>query len=368
MGKILGIEVGAHWSWFIVFFLLSWSLANTLFEDNFPNWNGTQRWLAGSLTTALFFLSVLLHELSHSLVARRLGLPVSSITLFIFGGVSNLTKEPETPKDEFQVAIIGPATSFFLALLFAAVWVGMMSLNKPVSLISGYLAFINASLGVFNMVPGFPLDGGRVFRSVVWWRNRNLLRATRIASTSGVIVAYGLVALGIVLTLTTALISGIWFVFIGWFLKNASESSYQQMLVTDALRGAPIANLINEAHVPVSPETTLRQLADSYILTHGRRYFPVMTGGGGLLGLVTLTDVRQVKQEDWDTTTVYKIMTPAAKLSALSPRDDALQAFRLMTENDIHQLPVIQNDELLGFVTRADVMRLLQTRSEMRLG
>ncbi len=366
LGRIVGIDVVAHWSWFLVFFLLSWSLATTLFEDNFPRWNGTQRWLAGALTSTLFFLSVLLHELSHSIVARRLGLPVKSITLFIFGGVSNLEREPESPKDEFRIAIVGPGMSFVLAILFGLIWLATMNASEPVSLVSGYLAIINAALGGFNMIPGFPLDGGRVFRSIVWWRNRNLLRATRIASTTGVIVAYGMVGLGIILTVTTALISGLWFVFIGWFLKNASETSYQQMLLNDALRGASVSYLLSESPVPVSPETTLRQLADSYILTHGRRYFPVMTGGGTLLGLVTLSDVRHVNQDAWDTTTVYRIMTPTNQLFALSPKDDALQAFRLMTEHDIHQLPVLDNDNLVGFVTRADVMRLLQTRSEMR--
>jgi CBS domain-containing protein len=182
----------------------------------------------------------------------------------------------------------------------------------------------------------------------------------------GVIVAYGLVVLGIVLTFTGALITGLWFIFIGWFLKNASETSYQQLLITDALRGAPIANLLNETSVSISPETTLRQLADSYILPQGRRYFPVTTEGGALLGLITLTDIRQVPPSDWDTTTVYRAMTPAAKLHTLSPKDDAFQAFHLMTEHDIHQLPVLDDSVLLGFVTRADVMRLLQTRSEMR--
>ncbi|MFQ5878743.1 MAG: site-2 protease family protein, partial [Dehalococcoidia bacterium] len=269
LGRIAGIEVGAHWSWFLVFFLLSWSLATTLFRDSFPEWTAAQRWLAGVITTGLFFASVLLHELSHSLVARRLGLPVSSITLFIFGGVSNLTREPDTPRDEFVIAIVGPGTSFLLAAAFALVWAATRGVSEPVALVSGYLAFINGVLGVFNMVPGFPLDGGRVFRSIVWARNRDLLRATRIASGVGVVVAYGLVVAGIAMVFTVALISGIWLVFIGWFLKNASESSYQQLLVRDALQGVPITGVTNDLYTAVAAGTTLRELADRYILPQG---------------------------------------------------------------------------------------------------
>lgn len=365
LGRIAGIDVSAHWSWFLVFFLLSWSLATTLFEDEFPGWSGAQHWVAGVITTSFFFTSVLLHELSHSLVARRLGLPVSSITLFIFGGVSNLTREPDRPRDEFLIAIVGPGTSFVLAAICAVIWVATIDLNEPVSLVSGYLSFINAILGAFNMVPGFPLDGGRVFRSIVWARQRNLLRATRIASTTGVIVAYGLIAVGVIMTLTVALVSGIWFIFIGWFLKNASESNYQQMLLKDTLQGMLIANLINTSYTPVLPEITLRQLADQYILTQGHRYFPVLTGGGALLGLITLSDLRKVEQEKWEETTVYRAMTPAQKMLVLSPKDDAQQAFKLMTEHDVHQLPVVEDGLLMGFVTRADVLRLIQTRSEL---
>ena len=364
--RLFGIEIGAHWSWFLIFLFLSWSLAANLFAESFPDWTAQQRWIAGILTSLLFFGSVLLHELSHSLVARHLGLPVSSINLFIFGGVSNLEREPESARDEFMVAIVGPGTSFVLAGVFAIIWLIFRPINNAIELIAGYLAFINGILGVFNLIPGFPLDGGRVLRSIVWALNRNLLRATRIASQAGVFVAYGLMAVGVLMIFTVALISGVWFIFIGWFLLNAAQSSYRQMVLENVLKGVTVESLIDPVFTPISPELTLRDLADKYILAQGQRYFPVMTGGDSLLGLVTLTDMKKADPDAWASTTVYRVMTPAERLLVVSPNHDTLAALQLMAQHDIHQLPVVTRDgSLRGFITRNAILRLIQIRAEI---
>ncbi|HZP26401.1 MAG TPA: CBS domain-containing protein, partial [Dehalococcoidia bacterium] len=235
-----------------------------------------------------------------------------------------------------------------------------------ISVVCGYLALVNFSLGVFNMLPGFPLDGGRVFRAMVWGRKHDLLQATRIASIVGVGVAYLMILAGVVVTFWAAFISGIWLIFIGWFLKNMSEASYQQMVLHQVLEGMPVSSLARDSTVAVLPQTTLRELADEYILRRGLRYFPVVSEAGVLLGLISLTDLQHVPDSQWPETTVYRAMTPRERLVALSPSDDAVRAFELMVDRDVHQLPVLESDDrLLGFVTRAQLLDLIRNRVQL---
>jgi len=366
LGRIAGIDIGVHWSWLFIYVLLTWSLGSTLFDEEFPGWTASQRWLAGLITASLFFMSILLHEISHALMARRLGLPVHSITLFIFGGVSSLGREPDKPRDEFLIAIVGPGTSFLLAVVFGLAWLFADPASHLISVVCGYLALVNFSLGVFNMLPGFPLDGGRVFRAMVWGRKHDLLQATRIASIVGVGVAYLMILAGVVVTFWAAFISGIWLIFIGWFLKNMSEASYQQMVLHQVLEGMPVSSLARDSTVAVLPQTTLRELADEYILRRGLRYFPVVSEAGVLLGLISLTDLQHVPDSQWPETTVYRAMTPRERLVALSPSDDAVRAFELMVDRDVHQLPVLESDDrLLGFVTRAQLLDLIRNRVQL---
>ena len=318
-----------------------------------------------TITAIFFFASILLHELSHALMARRLGLPVQSITLFIFGGVSNLGREPDKPRDEFLIAIVGPGMSFVLAGLFAVIWLATLNISDGISLISAYLAFVNLSLGVFNMLPGFPLDGGRVFRSVVWARQHNRLRATRIAAMAGVGVAYIMMLGGITMALWVSVLSGVWLIFIGWFLRNVSEASYQQMALREGLLGVPAGQIADNSSTAVSPEMTLRDLTDIHILPSGSRYFPVLSEAGSLLGLVTLSDLKRTPAGEWGRITVYRAMTPLERLHTLSPGDDALHAFEVMVQQDVHQLPVLDDGRLIGFVTRARLLDLIHARMQM---
>ena len=256
IGKIAGIEIGVHWSWLFIFGLITWSFATGILEEFFPQWPEARRWAVGVIVAVIFFASILLHELSHSLVAKARGIPVKGITLFIFGGVSNLGREAQSAGEEFQIAIVGPLTSLAIGAVFAILWVTLRIPWPDVAAIAGYLAFINGVIAAFNMLPGFPLDGGRVFRSFVWWRNRDLLRATRTASRVGAFVAYALMAGGALQFVLFNPIGGVWMFLIGLFLRNASSTSYEQMVLQTALEGVSAAELARADFVPVSPEMT----------------------------------------------------------------------------------------------------------------
>ncbi len=363
IARIAGIDIGVHWSWFFIFFLLTWSLSTAVFDDD--DTSEVARWTAGTITSVVFFGSVLLHELSHSLVARRLGLPVRSITLFVFGGVSNLERESDTAKHEFWIAIVGPLTSLALAVLFLAVWATLGQRFDAIEGPTGWLALINSSLFVFNMMPGFPLDGGRVLRSVVWWRNGNHLRATAIASRTGVWLAWALIAVGVVIIFVGGFVSGLWLILIGWFLRNASEASYAQTVMEDVLQGLYARDVATTDYEIVPPDLDLQTLVTEYVLRHHQRTFPVVVAGH-LQGLITLPDVKAVPQADWPTTSVYRAMRPADKLFVVRPETPLQETVAMMAEHDVNQLPVLDSyGELLGMVFRADVLRLIQLRSEI---
>ena len=364
LGRILGVDVGVHWSWIFIFGVVTWSFATGVLEHYYPNWTDAQRWIAGALVSAVFFLSVLAHEMSHAVVSNRLGLPVRTITLFVFGGVANLEREPENARDEFRIAIVGPGMSMFLGLLFALAWAAIYPFNDEIAGISAYMALTNASLAVFNMLPGFPLDGGRVFRSVLWGRNHDRLRATRTASRVGEWIAYGMMALGLAYTVIGGLFSGIWFLLIGFFLRNASSSSYEQLLIESTLSGIKVRDVMRRNALTVAPDVSLEELVHDGILRGNGRCFAVMAGGD-FSGLVTLTDVRRVPRDEWPTTSVYRAMTPATKLHTVRPGDNLMDVLRLMVEHDVHQLPVLEGASYTGMLDRGDVMRFIEVRRDL---
>ena len=369
IGRIAGIDIQIHWSWFAIFALLIWSLATGFFKDvGGDDWSSGERWVAAVVTTVLFFLSVLLHELSHSLVAKRLGMTVSSITLFLFGGVSSLTQEPESAKDEFHIAIVGPLTSFVLAAILGVAFGVFLYAGEESSVpgaICGYLAFINLAVGIFNMLPGYPLDGGRVLRSALWARSRNVLKATRWAATGGTYIAFLLFALGGLSILFGGFVQGVWFIIIGWFLRNSSDQAYQQVLLKNTLQGTKVGDVVNRAYVSVPPDMSVQQLVTEYILGQGQRCIAIVVAGD-LLGLVTMSDLRALPAEQWPTTSVFRAMTPRERLLVVSPDDDIAKALEMMAAHNIHQLPVIDNTRtFIGFITRGDVLRLIHVRTEL---
>ncbi len=369
IGRIFGIDIRIHWSWLAIFFLLLWWLAEGFFDDvnAYSHWSSIERWVASGITTILFFVSILLHELSHSLVARRLGLPVHSITLFIFGGVSSLTQEPDSPGQEFKMAIVGPLMSFALGILAAAIAAGLWAngLDDTVpGAVAAYLAFINIAVGIFNMLPGYPLDGGRVLRASLWARTNNMLRATRWGSRVGTLIAFGLMALGVLSALAGNWLGGVWFIVIGWFLRNTSEQAYQQLLYRNTLEGAKVGDIIDRNFEGAPPDIPLSELVNEYILARGQRCVPVVVEGN-LLGLITLGDLRAFPPDEWATTSAFRAMTPREQLHTIASDDELMSALELMAAHDIHQLPVIDGFAFSGFVTRADVIRRIQVKAEL---
>lgn len=365
IGKIAGIEIGVHWSWVFIFALITWSFAGSggILHEFFPAWTDAQRWSVGVIVAIIFFASILLHELSHSLVAKSKGIPVNGITLFVFGGVSNLGREAQSASEEFQIAVVGPLTSLAIGALFAVLWVTLQGPAPEVAAIAGYLAFINGVLALFNMLPGFPLDGGRVLRSILWARNRNLLRATRTAARTGEGVAYVLMAAGAIQFFFNPL-GGVWMFLIGMFLRSASASSYEQMLLQTTLAGVSAREVARTDYVAVSPDVTVARIVSEHMLAgHGRSY-PV-TAGDELLGLFTLTDAQRLERDQWETTTVFRAMTPFERLRTVGPEEDAIHVLQIMSEADVNQVPVVEGRLLRGIVTRGDVLRVIQVRRMM---
>lgn len=362
-GRIFGVEIGIHWSWLLIFAVVTYTFATGIFEVFYEDWSDAQKWAGGAAVAIIFFLSVLIHEMSHAVVSNRLGLPVKSITLFVFGGVANLTRDPDSAKQEFLIAVVGPITSLVLGLLFAAVWGALYQVNTGFAGIALNLAVINVSLAVFNMLPGFPLDGGRVFRSLIWLRNKNRIKATKVASTTGEWIAYALMAAGLAQVVFGSY-GGLWTIFIGFFLKNAASGAYQQTVTESALDGVLVRDVMTRDVATVEPTVMLDELLRDHVLQRNARCFAVIAGGD-FAGIVTLHDVRAVEQRLWPETSVYRAMTPSTRLHTVKPDESLTSVMQLMSVHDVNQLPVVHGRELAGMLTRGDVMRFIQLRQDV---
>jgi Zn-dependent protease len=367
IGHFFGIQVSIHWSWIFIFFFITGTFAEGILKDSFPDWTNGQLWSVALAISIVFFLSILFHELSHSLVARRYGIPVSGITLFIYGGVSNLTREPENNRQEFWIAVVGPLTSLAIAAVFAVAWLSLKSVSHGAANVSLRLAEINAMIGVFNMIPGFPMDGGRVLRSIFWARKHDILAATRLVAAVGQVVANLIMAAGVATFIFFDWLTGVWLFLIGNFLRGSAFANYEQMLLDHVLKGVPASRLARTDFEPIGPETNLASLVDDHLLAGQARCFPVMAGEE-LLGLVTLTDIRRVPRDEWPRTTVYRAMTPVDKLRTATPSMELPEVFVMMATGDFNQVPVLDGRLLKGIIHRSDLLRYIQTRQELGTG
>jgi Zn-dependent protease len=368
IGRFFGITVKLHWSWFIIFFLITWMLATEYFPSvqEYEDWSAATRWVISLVTSILFFASVLAHELAHSLVAKAGGLKVSAITLFIFGGVSQLTEEPKSPGMEFRMAVAGPGTSLVIG---AACWGIFFATRYSVSPVTGmafWLGYINVALAAFNMIPGFPLDGGRVLRSLLWWRSRNLRKSTRIASVIGRGFGYVFIFGGIALVFTDMWSLGLSLLLVGWILENAAVGSYRQVAIQDVLRGHKVSEVMTQDCQAVSAALTVEQLVNDHILVSGRRCYPVVDYGRAL-GLVTVHNVRVVERKLWPKRTVREIMTPIDRMKQVRPDDDLSSVMHLLTEEDVNQVPVVQDNNIIGMVARDSLLTFIHIRGELGL-
>ena len=366
LGRFFGFEIRIDYSWFIIFFLVLWTFSSAIFPQRTPGL-GTAVYVGMGVAGAiLFFVSVLLHELAHSAVARTRGIEIEGITLFIFGGMARTRMEAQTPKDEFLLTIVGPLSSVVIGfVLLALARFGAPRLPVAVTGVAEYLGFLNLLLAGFNMMPGFPLDGGRVFRSIVWYITGDLRKATRWASLAGRGFGFILIGLGVLWFFSQNVIGGIWFVFIGWFLAQAAESSYRQLIMRRMLEqvGAREAMTANPETVPST--LTLRQLVDEYFLRRRYNAFPV-EDDGRLLGLITLSQVKEVDRARWEETRVGEVMIPVDRTPTVTPDQSLAEAVSRMEEMSAGRVLVVENSHLAGVITGSDISQWLQRYQQLK--
>jgi len=363
IGKIIGIPIELHPSWFLIFGLLAWSLATGLLPQEYPELSGATLWFLGVITSLLFFGSVLAHELGHAVLALRNSVPVRKITLFIFGGLAEIKKEPPTPGAEFRIAIAGPLTSLGLAAIFGSLFL----LDQAIPYLAApsiWLARINLILAVFNMIPGFPLDGGRVFRAVLWQYTGNFHRATQVAASAGQLVAYGFIGVGVFQMFRGEFINGLWLVFIGSFLNNAASNSATLSKVQDALTGLNVAGILRRDFPRVPALISLQRLVDEYILSQGQ---PVVLVGDGssLQGYLTLQDIAALPQRKWPFTQAGQAMSPVSRLPYVTPQTSLWEALQTMERKGVEQIAVQENEQLLGVITRDQLRNYLDLRTRL---
>ncbi len=366
IGKILGFEINIDWSWLLIFLLVTYTLAMGYFPRFYPSFNTTTNWIMGVLAALLLFASVLVHELSHSVVARGFGTKVEGITLFLYGGMSQTAEEPKSAQEEFWMAIAGPITSFVLALGFyllgisgvAAIW------PKPVIAVLGYLSLINLILGIFNMAPGLPLDGGRVLRSAIWAWTDDLPKATHWASNAGQVFGFALMAFGFLDILRGNLAGGLWMIFIGWFLAGAARQSYQQMMMREALTGVRVEQVMTTNVPAVSAELSIRRFVEDILLNNEYSCYPVIQNDE-VIGVIGADEVRMVPSNKWDFVKVGEIQRHIDSAYEVSMEDDAWEALSKLANQSVCRLVVMENNHLKGTVGRESVFKLLQTKIQM---
>jgi Zn-dependent protease/CBS domain-containing protein len=368
LGTIRGIPIRIHFTWLIIFGLLSWSLASGYFPQHYPDLPITAYWIKGIIAALFLFGSVLVHELMHALMAQNLRVPIAGITLFALGGVSEMKQEPPSPSAEFKIAIVGPLASVALAGLFWLLWRALEREGPDPSFaaVALYLVGLNTVVAVFNMLPAFPLDGGRVLRAIIWGITKNLKKATYWATRVGRIFAYILISLGAVSLFAGAGFQGIWMALIGFFLLQGAQASYAQVMLKEALAGVAVRDIMVKDVVSVPPGLSVRALIEGYFLTHGYGGFPVVDHGQ-VLGIVSLADVKRVSPEEYDRLTVREVMIPLTERLTVAPEEDVSLALQRMAEDALGRLVVLERGRMLGLVTKTGLSRFLQMKLELQL-
>ena len=359
LGKICGIDIDIDSSWLIIFTLVTWSLAGRYFPAQNPGWPLFLNWLLGIIASTLFFTSVLAHELSHALVAIYQGEKVRNITLFMLGGVAQISDEPDKPFKEFLIASAGPLSSLLIAAIAGIAWLLTRELSPPVASVLYYIAIINILLACFNLLPGFPLDGGRILRALIWGLTKNVNSATKAASTSGKVIALLLIFWGITLIFSGYTFNGMWMMFIGWFLYTTAHRSYRHLLLKDALRAIKVEDVMITSFDTISPDLSIQQLVDGH-LVHRQDLAFLVVAGGTVQGIICAPDVKKVPRALWPATTVDKIMVPKDQLEKVSPGDDASAALTKLSAQNMHQLPVVQENRVRGILRRNDILNYIR--------
>jgi Zn-dependent protease/CBS domain-containing protein len=380
IGRLFGIDILIDWSWGLIFLLMSWNLT-AVFLRWHPTWPLGASFVLAVVAAAIFFASVLAHELAHALVAGSFGVRVREIRLFLFGGVASLDREPPSAMAEFWTAIVGPIVSFSLGVAFTLAasfllpstidpedpWASLSRLG-PLATLLAWLGPVNIIVGAFNLIPGFPLDGGRIFRAILWRLSGDIHKATLMSSLVGRFIGWTFVVMGIAMIFGARIpffgqgpVSGIWLAFIGWFLSSAAERSYGAMLVQDVLDGITVSTLMRKSGWAVPADAVVSSVVNDWFMRSSVRAFPVLDEDGRFVGLVCVGDVRKIGQDAWSSTPVTSIMTPRERLVVVAPNEPATSALRKFAELDVDQLPVVGDGEhLVGMLSRGEIARWLE--------
>jgi len=362
LGHLFGIPIGAHHSWFTILVLLTWVLAVSYYPAEFHDWAAVLYWIMGALTAILIFVTVLAHELGHAAVALRYGVPVRGITLFIFGGVAEIYEEPPSAVAEFWIAIAGPLVSLTLAAVLGLLQATLSGV-APLLALTKYLAYANGTLALFNLIPGFPLDGGRVLRAVAWAITHNMRRATLLAANLGRGVSLLIIVVGVWQLIDGHMGTGLWIAFIGWFLETAARAEVRRQEIQGLLAGRRTTEAMDADPAFIAAGTTLQQVVDRAIRVAGQRSF-VVEADDHTVGLLTLHQIKGVPRSEWSTTAVARVMIPAARAKSIGPDSELWIVLQEMDRSGVIQLPVMENDRIVGMLTREDIMRFLRTLRE----
>ncbi len=383
VGRIFGINIDVDWSWLLIFALVSWSLSAT-FGQIHSGWSVGMRWGMAMLAALLFFASVLAHELAHSLAALARGVAVQNITLFMFGGVSNIQREPASPAEELVITIVGPLTSLFLGAVFLVIGAGGFLVNdtmsttsllarlQPLNTILAWLGSINIMVGFFNLIPAFPLDGGRIVRSLIWAVSDDLRSSTRLASLLGQGIGWAMIFGGMAMLLGVSIpffgsgaFNGVWLIFIGWFLNNAASAGYKHVIMQDMLADVPVRNVMQTQIPVISSDVSVNELMNRQ-LTQPEEQTMLVSEGQDVVGMVAMNDVEKSSKEIGKSVAVSDIMTPVSDLEYVTPDQDVAEAFDHLQRLDLRQIPVVLNHRIVGLLRRKDIIRWLQFHSELK--
>jgi Zn-dependent protease/CBS domain-containing protein len=359
VARIRGIAVEIHPSWLLILAFLAWTLSDQYFPDMYDSWSTAMYWVVGTISALALFVTVLIHELAHATVAQRRGLPVPRITLFIFGGVSHMSRQPRSAGEEFAIAAAGPATSLVIAFVSSIVAFAAHDRNEQLEGMFVYLAFVNLALAVFNTLPGFPLDGGRVLRSIAWKRTKSFRKATRVAASTGEMFGYLLMVGGAAFLLAGFVFNGIWFLFIGWFLVGAARAETQNLQLENILGRLHARDVMRPEWVSVVPGASIQSIVDDHMLGQGERAI-IVANDGAVLGILSVSDVRRAPRETWAEVPVQRLMTPREQVVTVAADAPATDVLMLMAEKSLNQVPVLEDGRMIGMVSRRELLDRVQ--------
>ena len=357
LGKLFGIPLTFDYSWFVILLFVSWILAGSYFPSEYKGWSTTLYWLVGTVTSLLFFISVLLHEVGHSVVAQKYNYQVKQIKLFVFGGISEIHEEPRAPKEEFFIAVAGPAVTFLLSAIFYGL-AFVVKGNIYLYALFHYLGLINLILGIFNIIPGFPLDGGRILRAIIWGKKKDFDKATKIAAGIGRIFGFLLIMFGFFEMMAGYFVDGIWLSFVGWFLESAAFAQLQKEKLSKFLEGHTVEDAMTKAYGLVPADTTISEFIQNEILIKHRRAF-IVEESGKYIGLLTVHDIKKVPKEKWDILNVTEVMKPIEQVKKVDVNFPLIETLKNMDKNGVNQLPVFEEDKIVGMLSRESIISFL---------